>query len=343
MAHLNSIPLRFQVISLVCTAAIIVMLFVQEIKKPCMLDPKPAIFKILPATTKNFTAQPTKVQVGLTITDFPEFNVEENKFTFSGVVWFEFDPSLISLDTISRFSFLKGNIEFKSNPLTRLEGNKVIAEYQVRVVFKTNLYYGSFPFDDHIIYLALVNREVNPSEVLFKSSESDSILTEDLYVSGWTYGDKEVSSGFGSIPMGSRAFERKRDYPEILFGIHFFHESMRYIISIILPLLIVFFIDLFTFCLDQNLDHTVLVSVSTGNIISLIAYRFIIESMAPRVGYLLLSDYAFFLFLSNTFTVFIINCMGPYLQIRQKKIISLSLQAIIICSFIFLFNVWIPC
>ncbi len=343
MAETNSISLRFQAVSLTCTAGIIILLFAQELGRVCSLDQRPALVEITPATRKNFTDASTKVQVGLTITDFSEFKVEENKFVFSGIVWFVFDPSLISLDTISKFSFLKGTIEFKSDPLTRLEKNMVIAEYQIRVAFKTNLYYGFFPLDDHTIYLALVNREVNPNEIIFESAQGDFIVSDDIYLSGWTYNDRHVASGYGRISLGSGALERERNYPQIVFGMHFFHESMRYLISIMLPLFIVFFIDLFSFCLDQTLDHSVLVSVSTGNIIALIAYRFIIQTLAPQVGYLLLSDYAFFLFLSNTFAVFIINCMGPYLSLIRKKIISLTLQSIIIISFLFLFWVWIPC
>ncbi len=343
MIKTNNLSLRFQAITLACTAAIIILLFAQEVRRVCSLDKKPDLFQLVPSVTKNFTSVPTKVQVGLTITDFPEFNVEANNFVFSGIVWFLFDPSLISLESVSSFSFLQGTIDFKSTPLTRLEGGMLSAEYQVRVSFKTNLYYGFFPLDDHIIYLALVNREFDPNEIIFESSQRDFILSNDIYVSGWAYNDHYVESGYGNIVLGSGPLKRERHYPEVLFGIHFFHESMRYIISILLPLLIVFFIDLFTFCLDQNLDHSVLVSVSTGNIIALIAYRFIIESMAPRVGYLLLSDYSFFLFISNTFAVFIINCMGPYLTVIQKKIISLLLQSIIVTCFLFLFRVWIPC
>ncbi|MBA3751949.1 hypothetical protein H0X06_04110 [Candidatus Dependentiae bacterium] len=339
----NQLSLKFQFFSLAFTAAVIVFLFMQETRRVCSVDKKPQLFSLTPSTLQKFAATPTLVRTGITITDFPEFSVEQNKFIFSGVVWFVFEPSLISLDTIGKFSFLKGDIESKSPPLTRLEGGKLVAEYQVRVAFKTNLYYGFFPLDDHTIYLALVNREVNPGEIIFESTETDFVLSDDIYISGWTYTDHHVSSGYGTIQIGSGLLKRERFYPEVLYGIHFLHESMRYIISILLPLLIVFFIDLFTFCLDQKIDQGVLVSVSTGNIVALVAYRFIIESMAPQVGYLLLSDYAFFIFLTNTFVVFIINCMGLYLTVLQKKIVSISLQLVVITVFLFLFQVWIPC
>lgn len=333
----------FQAVTLFCTATAIIVLFSTQIRRECSLDQSPAITRITPASSKKFSMVTTPVQVGFTINDFAEFNVEENKFMCSGIVWFAFDPSLISLDTVGKFSFLKGTLEYKSSPTTRLEGQRLIAEYEVRISFKTNLYYGRFPLDDHTLYLVLVNREVNPNEVIFQAQENDFIITDALYVSGWTFSDKDVVPGYGTVLLGSGESKRERKYPQVLFSMHFFHESMRYLLSILLPLFIVFFIDLFSFCLDQRIDHNVLVSVSTGNIIALIAYRFIIEAMAPKVGYLLLSDYAFFLFLFNTLTVFVINCMGPYLSLAQKKVISITLQSLLISSFLFLFWIWLPC
>ena len=40
---------------------------------------------------------PSRVKVGLYITDFADFDMIANKFTFSGILWFLFDPSTVSL------------------------------------------------------------------------------------------------------------------------------------------------------------------------------------------------------------------------------------------------------
>ena len=39
--------------------------------------------------------------------------------------------------------------------------------------------------------------------------------------------------------------------------------------------------------------------MSTGNIVALVAYRFVIESISPKVGYPMIADYIFFLFFEH--------------------------------------------
>jgi hypothetical protein len=340
----NGISLRFQGISLAITTGIILYLVVAEIQKFCSLDQKPNIFTVTPESMARFSSTPAKVELGMTITDFPEFSVTENKFKFTGVIWFSFDPALISLETIEKFSFLRGEIEYKSEPTVTLQGDRLIASYAVRVLFKTNLYYGFFPFEDHALHLVVVNTAVNPGEVIFQSSQNNLVVTNDVYVSGYDYRDHKVTAGYTTIPLGQEELaSRPITFPAVLFEMDFFHDSARYIISVLLPLLIVFLIDMFSFCLDQRMDHAALVQLSTQNMVALVAYRFVIEGLSPKVGYPMLADYIFFLFLFNSFVTFVVNCIGPYLSLALKKAISLFHQAAVLSVFIYLFLFWVPC
>ncbi len=342
MATSNGLSLQFQAATLTVTTVIIALLVASQLRKFCSVDKPPRIIPITPQTLKQFVVTPAKVDVGLTITDFPEFNVADNKFTISGIIWFTFDPSVLALNTVEQFTFAKGQIDYKSEPSTSLDGDMLTARYEFRATFRSDLYYGFFPFEDHTLYLMLANMTVNPDEMAYESSYANFIVDQP-YISGWDYADHKVITGYGTIPLGLDHKAKEITYPAVLFVLDFFHHSIRYVVTVLLPLLIIFFIDLFSLCFDQRKDNEILVGLTTASIAALVAYRFVIESLTPTVGYPTMADYFYFLFLSNTFFIFVINSVGPYLTIRQKKIISIMLQFWIVVTFIYLLTKWIPC
>lgn len=338
----NALSVQFQWLTFSITSFIIILLVAGQLKKFCTVDQPPRIFSVTPQTVKQFVITPAKVDVGLTITDFPVFNVADNTFQMSAIIWFTFDPALISLATVENFSFVKGKIDYKSEPTTRLDGDLITAQYTIRVTFRTDLYYGFFPFEDHTLHLMLANTNVNPDEFMYVSSYANVII-DQAYITGWEYADHNVKTGYTTTPLGKGRKSKDVAYPAVLFSFDFFHHSARYAISVLLPLLIIFFIDLLSLCLDQKKKYETLVTLSTGNIVALVAYRFVIESMTPRVGYPTIADYLYFLFLTNTFIIFVINCVGPYLTVFMKKIISVTLQLGIIGVIVYLLAYWIPC
>lgn len=338
---MNGISVRFQAITLATTVAVILFFIIGELNQFCAQDRRPIIHTLTPHDSTWYTSSQARVQVGLTITDFPKFEVTNNKFKLSGIIWFIYDPRLIDREIIGKFSFLRGEIEYKSEPSTLLIDDKVFVRYDIRVAFQSNLYYGYFPFEDHRLYLSLVNTFVHPGELIFESSHEYFLLEEDVNISGWRYYDHRVFNGFGIKHLAG--LNRKITYPEVLFEVDFFQDSLRYILTIILPLLIVFLIDMFSFCLDQHESQATLVQLSSGNIIALVAYRFVMESIAPRVGYLMIADYLFYLFLSTCFATFVINSVGPYLTVFQKKMVSLFMQGFVLSVFTYLFTVMIKC
>ena len=247
----NGISVPFQFATLAITTAILSYLIAGQVYHFCAIDKKPTIRSIdaLPRTEKS----PAVVQVALTIADFSEFNVTENKFRITGMVSFTFDPKKISLDTLEKFTFLRGDVDYKSKPHISTQNGLTTAYYTIKANFKTNLFYGFFPFEDHKIFLGLVNDEVSPTEMVFQARPEDFKIDADVYVSGWSYQKHRARTGYGETVIGAPPITRTVLYPVALFIIDFFHYSMRYIISIMLPLLIIFFIDMFSLCLISGL------------------------------------------------------------------------------------------
>jgi hypothetical protein len=339
----NALHPSFQIVTFSTTVIIISMLVYGMMGRFCSFDEKPPIFPLTPEKLMEFSTTPARVRVGLSISDFAEFNILENKFTVTAVIWFYFDPTLISLATIEQFSFERGTIKSKSPAYTYLLNGELLARYTIRVSFKTNLYYGLFPFEDHKMYLTLINDAVSPGEMVFDSGTSDFVIAHNVYISAWRYYDKHVYTGYGITTLGADKSIRPAYHPRVIFEIDYMHSSTRYIIMIILPLLFIFAIELFSFCVDQREQKDALIALSGTDIAGLFAYRFVIESLAPKVGYFMISDYLFFLFLSTSFTVLLIQGFGPYLSINQKKVFSIALQTFIVGSLVYFLKFWAPC
>lgn len=296
---------QYQVVVFLVTSAIVLLLGIRAASRFNPLERYPEIQSITPEKIKEWGGEPVIVNVGMYITNWHQFDIVANNFVFDGVVWFEFDPSLISIDTISKFTFEKAEIIQKSNPNTRLIDGKLFAEYNIRLRFTTTLSHQFFPLDDHRIYITMVNINVTPSEVIFRSYKSSFTSSRKIFIPAWNQIDNAVRTGYQE-DMIDKFDERKIvRYPAVEFILDFTRSGIRLTLLIFLPVFLIFFTSTFWFCFDPK--HTgVIMALVTSAIASLITYRFVIQGMSPEVGYFLLSDHVFTFFLGMSCVSFVL-------------------------------------
>jgi hypothetical protein len=66
------------------------------------------------------------------------------------------------------------------------------------------------------------------------------------------------------------------------------------------------------------------ISIAAGSVTGILAYRFVIANMSPKVGYFVFSDYLFFLFLTMSTLVFLVNISDIFyhnISLHLKRII----------------------
>ena len=163
---------RLQLLLLVFSSVILTWLIYSPIAKFRANDPYPSIVSLTPQRIINFGGSPTFVRVGMYIRDFPKFDMVDGRFIADITVWFRFDPRLVSLDRIGKFSFERATVIHKSQPVTRIEGTKLVAQYNMRVDFNTQLNYRNFPLDDHRLNFTLTHYFLSPSDIIFSLSLS---------------------------------------------------------------------------------------------------------------------------------------------------------------------------
>ncbi len=295
-AYIVSPPIQLALILI--SSFLIVGLAYGPIRKFFSDEPSPQLLPITPAKLKEWGGEPIMVNVGLHIRNFPEFSFVKNTFVVDGILWFEFDPALISLETVSKFSFDKVDIIQRSEPYTKLIDDKFFARYDIRLKFSMNLNYEFFPFDDHRMYVTLINRFVPPNEVMFKSNETNFTISKAVAASGWEIEDRAARVGFAQDELEDYSPQKTVLYPKVVFSIDFRRSGIRYILLIVLPLIIIFFMGLYSFAFDPKKQASMISGLAIGGITSLLSYRFVVEQLTPQVGYFVLSDYIFMVLLS---------------------------------------------
>lgn len=299
-------------------------------------DPERPIIHVTPEIYTKLGATPEIITVGLRINQFKKFNIVSNEFDFTGIIWFEFNEYAINLETLEKFVFEEGKIEYRSSPDIQILDGRLLVRYNIRATVSSPFNYMSFPLNNHRLSIIVANYFVSPSSVIFQTSSPDFIVDENPKEYGWQSINKTVSAGFEKSELDPHDPKKTAFYPLAIFSIDYARYGIRYLLSIMLPLLLLFYLSLFSFSRPKDeLD------LSIGGITGTLGYRFVIEGFSPNPGYFILADYIFFLFLGANAAIFILNMFDMYIPTFGKKSRLISLIALHIvvagtCSYLFL-------
>jgi hypothetical protein len=297
------------------------------------LEPMPQLIAITPNKLQELGSGATPVKVGLHVSDWVEFDVSRNSFVFDGVVWFEFDPVLVSLDVISKFSFNKGTIVQRDEPKTKLVGKNLFVLYKVRVRLTFDFTYQLFPFDNHAMHIELINKYVSPGELIFVALRSGFIMSEGAYSFGWQEASHFVNTGYEEGYLDENDTSRVLRNPKAVFSIIIHRSGIRYILLVILPLFLIFFIGLLSFGFT---DARTISSLAPASVASIIGYRFVMQNLSPNVGYFMLADHIFMLFLIFACIVLAVGILVIYHLLTDKPGESISPYFFMVRGLLFL-------
>ncbi len=333
----TSTSVFFQLVNIALSASIVIGLLWYETRGFRSFDSDPQLLPITPEKARAFGGSPAFVTVGLTINNFSVFDTLTNDFAFAGTVWFEFDPSMVSLDTVKKMVFEKGEIVSLSEPITKIIGRKLFVAYDIRIKKKDNLSHVFFPISGYKIHVVIDNA-ATPSELVFTSSV-DNFKIGAAPISAWIPYAKRVETGYSVSEVKAGDAVRAISHPRVVFTIDFALNGIRHLVTILLPLILVFYISVFTFSMNPITDLRTIISLSSASVTGLLAYRFVIENLSPKVGYFMVSDYLFFTFLGTTCIVFLVNSLSRELCGRTKKYITVLLHMTVLALIFYILHV----
>ncbi len=342
----NNVSFLFQLVTLSISGSIIFALIYVAVFNPTPVEQFVLISPLTPAKIEESRSLPSIVQVGLSINHFKHFDIMNNIFSIEGAIWFEYDPSHISLDTISKFSFEKAEIKYLSTAKTRMVGKNVLARFDFVLEFIPELAYMLFPLDDHLISLVVVNKDVSLHQMILNSDRS-KLIADDVEEFGWSQYYKSVHIGYESEVLNNSDQKNLLEFPAIQFSLYYSRISLKYAITLLLPMLVFLVINILSFSFDPEKNFSSIMVANGASLSGLIGFRFVIESMAPKVSYFMISDFYFSTILLMIVMLFLINIFSPYLTLRIRKILLISVHcftvAIFACAtwYVFMFAIYI--
>ncbi len=287
--------------------------------------------------TEQQRAEAVPVNVGLVLAHVPKFDMTNDSFIFDMVIWFEFDESKIPLEMIKKITFQRGSIMEQTEPVvTRTTEHTTLAHYRIRLAFSTPLDQSRFPLSDHYLYITLANEYISASSMRFVSDNDSFIIEPDVDMGVWRAVGHSVATGYFKDTLRKKPLTLL-EQPGAIFTINLVKKSIQSVLLIIFPMFILFALALLTFILEPT--NGAILFLATGSLTGLTAYRFVIQSVVPNVGYFTVTDHIFNLFLLailliTTIDIFVVNAGQDTLHIRALKGASvISLLFIILISF----------
>jgi len=173
-----------------------------------------------------------------------------------------------------------------------------------------------FPLDSHLLEIRIVAVGKDRSHIDLVASTEDLGMSEvltvtDFEVVGWkTFAkDVQITPNIPELPGVVFEFEAKR-----LVGF--------YIIKVIIPLILIVFMSLIVLFIDPSHVGPKF-SISITAILTLIAYRFLLGNLLPKISYLTHMDYFLFGSMFLVFTVLvetsIVARFMSYDKVREAK------------------------
>ena len=332
----HAISPRFQMVLVIITTLCLCGIMYQSFYQFSISDSYPPVTSLTPKQLFEIGGPPTRVEVGINVRHFSDFDIVKGKFTADLSVWFRFNPEHIPVAEISKFVFEKAEVKNQSKPFIKIQDKNFILHYDMNVEFSIPMNYSRFPIDDHRLAFIVDNYFVSPSQVYFESSKAAMDVGNEVHIEGWNLSDYEVQVGYFKSVIKGNESQKSMYHPRVIFLFDFEQTGIRYLVAIFLPLLMIFFLSLFSF---SGLTVFSSIDMSAGAIAALIGFRFVMESSSPQTGYFMTSDYIFLYLLSVAVLVLLLNMFGNRISLNQKKLIAIVLHAMTIGVFYYLL-VW---
>ncbi len=283
---------------------------------------------------------PTEISVAMNILDVDEISSADQNFTAN--VYYELrwhDPSLEhdgdgeitrKLDEVWHPRVAIVNQQFTRSTFDELAhispDGEVVYYQRVWGTFSQPLNLHDFPLDRQYFEIRLATVGYAVEELKLVVDEESTGLAKEFSQPDWTITDWEAKSEI--YQPGDRGPETS----SALIAFEAKRKVRYYILKIVFPLLLIVAMSWLVFWIDPTEGGTQ-ISVAVTSMLTLIAYRFVVDTMLPPVSYLTRMDVFIFASTVTVFAILIQVLVTSSLakQLREKEAIRIDLW----CRFIF--------
>lgn len=283
-----------------------------------------------PATAGATSSNPVHVQVGVWLVNIEKMDLPASSYRMDFYLWFKFNPSEVSLDTVRNFEFINGQptkYEVDANNSTGY------LEYRVKGDFITSFDFTRYPFESHDLPVELEHKQLNMSALVYEADVEGSAIEPTATVAGWNLG------GFGTAitehSYGGDVYSR------FVFSVTIARPMISSFIKSVLPVSVITAISLLAFFMSpQNFSQRIALAVTT--LLAATTFHLALLSGIPPTGYLTFADrimisvYSIFLFNMGA-SVFIMRLVDAKkvdeaTKLKQRSALFLPVLLLIIVA-----------
>jgi hypothetical protein len=232
---------------------------------------------------------PLKVKAGVWLVNVEKIDLSANSYRLDFYLWFQYDPSEISLSDVQQFEFINGAPSMYVVDVNETQG---YLEYRVRGDFIKTFDFSQYPFETHELAVEIEHKNLDVNSLVFEADPTSNIDPE-ANVAGWNIGGFQTSVTEHSY--GDETFSR------FVFSVDLQRPALSSFIKTVLPIAVITTISLLAFFMaPQNFAQRITLGVTT--LLSATAFHLSLLSGIPPTGYLtfadkmMLSVYVIFLF-----------------------------------------------
>jgi len=241
------------------------------------------------ATLKTANAASTvEVEVGIWLVNVEKVDLAASSFKLDCYLWFNFNPSEISISQVKEFEFING-APTKYEIAVDEEG---YLEYRVRGDFIKAFDFSQYPFENQELSVQLEHKFLDSKQLIYVSDASSTIDPEAT-VSGWNIGSFETS-----IDEHSYGTE---EYSRFISTVVLQRPAVSAFIKSVLPISVITTIALLAFYISPN-NFAQRIGLGVTTLLSATAFHLSLVNGIPPTGYLTFADrmmigiYAIFLY-----------------------------------------------
>jgi len=232
---------------------------------------------------------PLEIKTGVWLINIEKVDLSANSYRLDFYLWFQYNPSEISLSDVQKFEFINGAPTMYVVEVNETQG---YLEYRVRGDFIKTFDFSQYPFETHELAVEIEHKNLDVNSLVFEQ-DSTSNIDPEASVAGWNLGGFQTSVTEHSY--GEETFSR------FVFSVDLQRPALSSFIKTVLPIAVITTISLLAFFMaPQNFAQRITLGVTT--LLSATAFHLSLLSGIPPTGYLtfadkmMLSVYVIFLF-----------------------------------------------
>ena len=230
----------------------------------------------LPQIGKVKAETATEVEVGIWLVNVEKVDLAASSFKLDFYLWFNFDPSQISLMDIKEFEFINGaptKYEIAAEP------EKGYLEYRVRGDFIKTFDFTHYPFENQDLSIQLEHKALNSSQLLYVSESAT--IDPEATVTGWNIVNFDTIIDEHSY--GAESYSR--------FNSKLILERpiVSAFIKSVLPISVITTIALLAFFISPN-NFAQRIGLGVTTLLSATAFHLSLVNGIPPTGYLTFAD-----------------------------------------------------